>query len=64
MAAYKVVFFPFVLIWAAFWAVIATGIMTVAFSIFWLFGGKLTVRESGEVTGHIRWFKFHPKVDK
>jgi hypothetical protein len=64
MTAFRVVFFPFVVLWVAFWAVVATIIITVTFPAFWLFGGKLTVRESGEVVGYLRWFKFYPKLDK
>jgi hypothetical protein len=55
---------PLLLLFGAIWAILITLFLTISFCLLWFFGGKITVKESGEVTGYFRWFKFYPKFDK
>lgn len=60
----KFIFLPITLILGAAWATIITFYLAIVFSVFWVLGTQIKVRESGEETGYIRWFKFYPKLDK
>jgi uncharacterized membrane protein len=61
MHYFTVIFMPVALLFGMALAVMLTLVFTLTFCLTWLLGIKITVKESGEVVGYFRWFRFYPK---
>jgi hypothetical protein len=46
------------------WLILISTFLIGSSTIQWIIGKPIVIRESGEVTGYFRWFKFYPKFDK
>lgn len=64
MLIIKFISLPIFLLVGALWAILITFYLTIVFTGMWSLGIPITIREGGEVTGYIRWFKFIPKVQQ
>ncbi len=64
MLILKFITMPIFIILGIFWVTLITLYLTAIFICMWLLGLSIAVRENGEETGYIRWFKFIPKVEK